>query len=257
MMDIAVTLGAIAAAMMTVDPREQFEARTYTNGAGEAIPYRLLQPSGYDGTRTYPLVLFFHGAGERGSDNEKQLFHGMADFAADAMRARHPAFVVAPQCPDGQQWVDTPWTADEHTLPEVPTDAMRLSLELVDALRKEFSIDPERIYVTGLSMGGFGAWDAISRRPELFAAGVIMCGGADVAQAERVRHVPVWMFHGDADTVVKPRRSRDMVAALRAVGARPVYTEYEGVGHNSWTATFANRAVWDWMFSQRRTRTAD
>jgi predicted peptidase len=229
------------------DFRDRFEVREFKN-----LKYRLLPPKEYDADQKYPLVIFFHGAGERGDDNEKQLVHGMADFASDDVMQNHPCFVAAPQCPDGVQWVDTPWTADSHTMPKEPTLPMQLSLELIGVLEKKFSIDANRIYVTGLSMGGFGVWDAIQRQPKRFAAAVPICGGGDPAYAKQIAHVPVWAFHGDQDTAVKVERSRNMIEAIKEAGGSPRYTEYPGVGHNSWAATYANRDVYAWLFAQKR-----
>ncbi len=235
--------------------RERFEARVFKSG-DSSLPYRLLRPKDYDANQCYPLVMFYHGAGERGVDNVKPLVHGMNDFASDDVMANYPCFVVAPQCPDGIQWVDTPWTADAHTMADKPTEPLRLSLELIISLQSEFSIDENRLYVTGLSMGGFGVWDAIQRHPNRFAAAVPVCGGGDPTFAKQIAHVPVWAFHGDADTAVKPKRSRDMIAALKAAGGSPKYTEYPGVGHNSWAATYANREMYAWLFTQKRSASA-
>lgn len=230
---------------------ERFEVRVFKTDHG-SLPYRLLRPKDYDASRRYPLVIFYHGAGERGDDNVKQLVHGMNDFASDDVMAKYPCFVIAPQCPNGVQWVDTPWSADAHTMPEKPTEPMRLSLELITSLQSELSIDANRLYVTGLSMGGFGVWDAIQRQPKRFAAAVPICGGGDPAFAKQLVQFPIWAFHGEADTAVKPKRSRDMVAALKAAGGSPKYTEYPGVGHNSWAATYANREMYARLFAQKQ-----
>ena len=126
-----------------------------------------------------------------------------------------------------------------------------MTLALIDSLGKEVSIDQQRVYVTGLSMGGFGVWDAIQRRPKLFAAAVPICSGGDTALAPSIKHLPIWAFHGDSDTTVKPQRLRDIIAALKAAGGQPRYTEYPNTGHNSWTATYANREVYAWLFAQK------
>ncbi|MGE3777113.1 MAG: prolyl oligopeptidase family serine peptidase, partial [Pirellulaceae bacterium] len=203
----------------------RWERRLYR--AGDAgLPYRLLCPTPGVPGDPWPLVIFLHGAGERGNDNEKQLVHGMSDLASDDVRWRFPAFVVAPQCPADEQWVDTPWTEPSHTMPEQPSLAMRLTLDLIQYLCDELPVDRRRLYVTGLSMGGFGVWDALQRHSDWFAAAAPVCGGGDVALASRIKDVPVWIFHGDEDPVVLPQRSRDMVAALQAAGGRPRYTEY-------------------------------
>jgi len=229
------------------DFRKRFEVRAFKN-----LPYRLLIPKSYDAKKSYPLVVFFHGAGERGNDNVKQLVHGMADFASDDVMDKYPCFVMAPQCPAGEQWVDTPWSAAAHKMPAKPTEPMQLSLELIGVLQNEFSIDANRIYVTGLSMGGFGTWDAIQRQPKRFAAAVPICGGGDPAYAKQIAHLPIWAFHGDKDGVVKVQRTRDMITAIKAAGGSPKYTEYPGVGHNAWTATYANRKLYAWLFAQKR-----
>jgi predicted peptidase len=197
-------------------------------------------------------VIFFHGAGERGDNNTAQLVHGMNNFASAEIREKYPAFVVAPQCPNNQKWADVDWSADKHTLTKEPSKSMKLSLELLDALQKEFSIDSSRLYVTGLSMGGYGTWDVIHRHPDLFAAAAPICGGGDPAGAKAMAKLPIWVFHGDQDTAVKVKRSREMVEALKAAGSDVKYTEYAGVGHDSWTATYKDPKFYEWLFAQKK-----
>ncbi len=227
------------------------EKKTFAGADGKALPYRLLKPDGAP-AKSYPLVVFLHGAGERGTDNEKQLVHGVPEFAKDENRKKYPCFLVAPQCPDGLKWVDVDWSADSHAQPKEPSEPARLVLELIESLRKEYPIDPKRIYLTGLSMGGFGAWDLIARRPELFAAAVPVCGGGDEAQAPRIAKLPIWAFHGAKDGVVKPRRSRNMVEALRKAGGLPGSTEYPHVGHDSWGPAYRDAEMMKWLFDQKR-----
>jgi predicted peptidase len=241
-----------AAPISAADWSDMYEARTYSDPQGGPLLYRLLKPQNYDSLKKYPLVLFLHGAGERGDDNQAQLKWGCEEFASDANRSQHPCFVVVPQCPEGEQWVDVPWSSDSHAMPEKPTAALRRSLELIESLQREFSIDPDRLYITGLSMGGYGVWDAIQRHPDRFAAAAPVCSGGDPQYAKAIAHVPVWAFHGAKDTVVKPHRSREMVEAIRAAGGEAKYTEYPDAAHNSWSATYANPELYAWMFSQRR-----
>jgi predicted peptidase len=144
------------------------------------------------------------------------------------------------------------WTAASHKLPDKPSEPLRLALELIEALCEELPIDRGRIYITGLSVGGYGVWDALSRWPELFAAGVPVCGGGDEALAERIAKVPVWAFHGARDGVVKPARSRNMIEALKQAGASPKYTEYADVGHNSWVRAYRDPELFRWLFAQKR-----
>jgi len=176
----------------------------------------------------------------------------MNDFASDEIMAKYPAFVIAPQCPDDRKWVEVDWRLDAHTLPESPSVSLEATLRLIEALQKEFDIDSTRIYLTGLSMGGYGVWDMLARKPELFAAAVPICGGGDPAVAAKFKDVPLWAFQGDQDDAVKPKRSREMIDALKAAGGTPKYTEYPGVGHDSWTQTYADPALYEWLFAQRK-----
>lgn len=235
------------------DLAERFEKKTFTNEKGESIPYRFLKPDpAAKPDAKYPLVIFLHGAGERGTDNARPLVHGVKKFATDEYRRKYPCFVIAPQCPGGSRWVEVDWALDSHTMPETISDPLRLTMELVASLQKELPIDPDRIYITGLSMGGFGTWDAVQRFPEKFAAAAPVCGGADLDRLNTIAKVPLWTFHGAKDTVVKPQRSRNAVEALKKAGGQPKYTEYPEVGHDSWVKAYDTAELYEWMFQQRR-----
>jgi predicted peptidase len=242
----------VPASSVRKDVAKVFEARVFQGGEGDALPYRLLKPIDYDAEKKYPLVIFLHGAGERGDDNERQLIHGGRSFADEALRRRHPAFVVAPQCPVEKKWVEVPWDARQHKAPADPGPTMARVFALLEELQQEFPIDRNRIYAVGLSMGGYGVWDVLGRKPGLLAAAVPICGGGDPAYADKCKSTSVWAFHGGADPVVIPERSREMIKALQAAGGKPIYTEYAGVGHDSWTLTFDNQLMWDWLFAQRK-----
>jgi len=248
-----VALG-ITAASDSADFRDLLEKKTFTDAPGATLNYRLLKPAEIDAGKKYPLVVFLHGGGERGDDNTAQLVHGIREFAAASHRQKYPCFLIAPQSPRDKTWADNKWTTKEHALPEKPVEPMRLTLELIDSLVKEFPIDADRIYITGLSMGGYGTWDALVRRPNFFAAAVPVCGGADVKMAVAIKHVPVWVFHGDKDAAVPVSRSREIVEALKKAGGKPKYTEYLGVGHKSWEAAYADPALHEWLFAQKRAK---
>jgi predicted peptidase len=233
------------------DNRARFEARTFDDGDYK-LPYRLLRPKDYDPSKKYPLVIFLHGAGERGTDNEKQLVHGMNDFASDEVMSTYPAFVMAPQCPEGEYWGGIDRLAKNPTPPDQLAPALAATLKAAEQLRQEFPLDNQRIYITGLSMGGYGSFSALTHRPELFAAAIIICGGGEPASAAKFKHVPVWAFHGAEDKVVPAERSREMIAALKDAGANPKYTEYPGVAHNSWAQTYANPEIYAWLFAQKK-----
>jgi predicted peptidase len=233
-----------------------FDAKTYTDASGAKLLYRLHVPKGYDASKKYPLVLFLHGAGGRGEDNLGQLVDARGNdatkWAAEEVQAKNPCFIVAPQCPANRKWVDMDWSAPKGTMPKEPTAELRMTMEVIRGIQKEYSIDPSRLYVTGLSMGGYGTWDLVCRHPELFAAAVPVCGGGDETQAERVKNLPIWCFHGANDKVVPTVRSRNMVEAIRTAGGDPKYTEYEGVGHDSWVKAYNEPDLHGWVFQQRK-----
>jgi len=229
-----------AAAQPAIPFADQYEARAW-------MPYRLLKPKDYDPKRSYPLVLFLHGMGERGSDNQAQLINGVSElFANDEARAKDPCFAVIPQCPDNDSWAN--WRQREAEL----TRPARAALDIVAAVQQEFNIDPARLYIGGLSMGGFGTWAIIAARPQMFAAAFPICGGGDPSQAARLANMPIWAFHGAQDEVVNPDMSRAMIAAIKQAGGNPRYTEYEGVGHASWVPAFKEPGLLEWLFAQKR-----
>lgn len=235
-----------------MDPVKLFEPREFADDDGGVLKYRLLKPLDYNPSRKYPLVIFLHGAGERGADNLVQLKHGMKDLCDPDRRRKNPCYVLAPQCPEDQSWANIDWTQDTIHLPEDMSSSLELVFGLVDSMLADAAIDKNRIYISGLSMGGYGTWDALYRRPNFFAAAVPICGGGDPATAEKIKHVPVWCFHGDADRAVKVEFSRNMITALQKAGGQPKYTEYAGVGHNSWSQTYANDELYEWLFRQKR-----
>ena len=241
----------LGSTMFDQQPEDVFQAKIFRAENGKTIPYRLYLPEKLDPSKKYPLVLFFHGAGERGTNNTSQLRWGLKPLYTYLKSHHVEAIVLAPQCPTQQQWVDTPWSEPSHTMPEQPTEALSLSIELLKSTIEKLPVDTNRIYVTGLSMGGFGAWDIVQRLPEMFAAAMPVCGGGDTAQARQFKNVPVWAFHGSKDTVVMPKRSRDMVKAINAAGGHAKLTEFP-VGHDSWKPAYREKEHWDWLFEQRK-----
>jgi predicted peptidase len=196
--------------------------------------------------------VFLHGMGERGADNVSQLVNGVSEFfASDAAMDRFPAVVIAPQCPDGEDSNEASWSNWKTGTPAI-TKPTRLVLEIAEAVRKELTIDSDRMYIGGLSMGGFGTWNVIQEYPDLFAAAFPICGGGDPKKAERIAKLPLWVFHGAKDETVPPQLSRDMVQAIQAAGGHPGYSEYPDVGHDSWTNAFEEPRLLPWLFVQRR-----
>lgn len=228
----------------------------------DTLPYRLLLPRDYDSSEKYPIVLFLHGAGERGNDNVKQLTHGSRIFLQGPIRRRSPAIVVFPQCPEDSYWSNVNINRDEKTGKRTfnfqpdgpPTKAMDLLLDLEKELLTTMPVDSSRIYVMGLSMGGMGTFEIVRRMPNTFAAAIPICGGADTSTARAIRKTAFWVFHGANDDVVPVKHSQDMVAALQSFfnSAPMQFTVYSNTGHNSWDQAFAEPDLLRWLFAQRR-----
>lgn len=226
-----------------------FSYEEYTNGAGDTLNYRQLI-SDYDPVSKYPLVIFLHGSGERGNDNEAQLKWGVMNFASSQNMKMHPSIVIAPQCPKNKRWAN--FLSEDMSFQSTPTKQMKLLKELIDQSIKNLPVDTSRIYITGLSMGGFGTFDAISRYPNLFTAAVPVCGGGDVTKSDRIYHIPIWIFHGALDGAVDPILSQKMVEALTKSGGHPGYTQYPETGHFSWIAAYSDAMMMDWLYSQHK-----
>jgi len=238
---------AVAKAQSKESPGKGFLARSYRSSTGETMQYRLFVAPGYDAAKKYPIVLWLHDAGGRGSDNLKQIsgsnFQGSHIWTTAENQARYHAFVVAPQADITKGW------ARPHA--NGPPVSIRLALEILDAIEKEYSIDPERVYVAGQSMGGEGVWAELSNSPGRFAAAIALCGYGDASMIPRVAKVPVWIFQGQADPVVNAEVARAWVASLKDAGGTPKYTEYPGIGHAVWDVAFGEPDLTPWLFAQR------
>ncbi|MEI6072679.1 MAG: prolyl oligopeptidase family serine peptidase [Verrucomicrobiae bacterium] len=231
------------------------EAQSYMNDSRQTMSYRLFKPRDFDPTKKYPLLLSFHGAGERGNDNEGQLTPWVAGWMAEEVQSKHPCIILMPQCPSGQQWVDTPWSKGSYEYSNIPiSKPMKLAKEIFDKLLKEKFVDTSRIYVMGASMGGYGTWNFVMRYPELVAAAVPVCGAGDPSMAQTINRIPIWAFHGDNDTTVPPSGSQDMVNAIEKGGGRRIkITIYEGVDHGSYMKSWREKELIEWVFNQKKT----
>ncbi len=235
MLVFAGVLSAAAPPRLTVS-RQQAMSFKPADEKTEALDYLLYLPPGYEQSpdKAYPLMLFLHGAGERGDDLSRvAAVHGPPKLVEQGRD--FPFIIVSPQCPE-KRW----WNAG-------------LVMPLLDAVCENLRVDEERVYVTGLSMGGFGTWSLATAHPDRFAAIAPICGGGDPDAADRIKHLPIWVFHGDKDHVVKLAKSQDMVDALNASGAERVrFTVYPGVGHNCWTRAYNDDRLYTWMLSHKR-----
>ena len=222
----------------------------------DTLNYRMLLPKNFDESKQYPLVLFLHGAGERGSDNKKQLVHGSRLFLNEKNRDSFPAILIFPQCPQTDYW--SKLEADRSTKPitfkfkydEAPTTAMALTMNLMDQLVTKPYVKTDQVYVMGLSMGGMGTFEIIHRKPEMFAAAIPICGGGDPKSVSTyAKEIPLWIIHGAKDDVVNPNLSLSMASAILSAGGFPKLTLYDFANHNSWDPAFAEPKFLTWLFS--------
>jgi len=234
---------------------DKYQAKVWQSPQGGTLLYRFRAPEKIERTKKYPLLFFLHGSGGRGNDNKGQIQDGgvIGAFAKQGVFSKHGSYVLAAQVSEGERWVDVDWTTLEHKMPQI-SNHMRMAFEALDAFvtDKKNQIDLDRIYVMGLSMGGYGTWDAIQRRPEFFAAAVPICGGGDTNMGKVLAKMPIWSWHGDKDKTIQVSRSREMDAAIKQAGGSPKYTEVKGRGHNVWTDVWNSKELWDWLYSQSR-----
>jgi predicted peptidase len=217
----------------------QIQAVFTKNVSGKGLNYQIYGNPKWDGKQRYPLLIWLHGAGQSGNDNESQASGSPKPFYSAAALEKHPCFVLMPQCPDRAiGWKDS--VADNL-------------IALIDDLANNLPIDRDRIYLTGSSMGGFGTFGIITKWPDVFACAVPLCGGGDLSKVELIKRVPIWIFHGDMDQSVTVENSRKMFAALQAVKGNVQYTELPGAGHLITTEVYGKPELEEWMFQQKRT----
>jgi predicted peptidase len=200
------------------------------------IGYQLFLPSGYaEGDKDWPLILFLHGRGE--SNGPLSLVKKWGPPLIVESTPDFPYIVVSPQCP-----ADDRWSSDGQ---------QALLAALLDEVVKQYRVDADRVYLTGLSMGGYGSWTLAAAHPDRFAAVVPICGGGDPAKAAELKNLPIWVFHGDQDKAVPLERSQEMVAAIQKAGGTQVrFTTLEHIGHNSWSAAYATPELYGWLNQQ-------
>jgi len=251
-------ISAVAFISLFAQDRSLYSKDLFVRG-NDTLRYRMMKPANYNPKKKYPVVLFLHGAGERGSDNEAQLTHGWNLFADSMNTAKYPAFVIFPQCPQNISWanVSVNRSAQPYQLEflsnQPMTKPLMLVSQLMDSLAESGSVNKKKIYVGGLSMGGMGTFDILWRKPNFFAAAFPICGGGDSTKALVYgRKFPIWVFHGADDPVVDVKNSRRMVAELQKAKAKVKYTEYPGVKHDSWTNAFAEPELLPWLFKQHK-----
>ena len=234
-----------------------FEKQLFISGE-DTLLCRILSPLNFEATKKYPVVVFLHGAGERGNDNEAQLNWGADAFLDSLTRVKYPAIVIFPQCPKNSKWSEyNKSSASDSTGYSWPSEqkmftSLKLVMDFIDTLRESSQVDSKRIYLGGLSMGGFGTLELLWRRPELFAAAFPICGAVNPEKSKKFKsNLPLWIFHGDSDPVIPVSNSRLLYSFLKDKSKKVKYTEYPGVGHNSWTNAMNEPQLMEWLFAQK------
>jgi len=240
-------VGGVAIVLRKPEPPPPYQERVYASTEGVRMPYRLYVPPNYDAKQKYPLVIWLHGSDAIGTDNLKQIT-GYNDAGTRVWTVHwkdFPTLVVAPQS------YERYWSLQPSPLPaEEP-----LVMNILAALEREFNIDPDRIYLAGQSMGGFGVWEFLEQRPDFYAAAIVLCGPVGpgmISDAHTIAHIPVWVFQGAKDDVVSVAGVRSMLESLRMAGGHPRYTEYPNLGHVIGPASFAESGLLPWLFAQKR-----
>ncbi|MEZ6114750.1 MAG: prolyl oligopeptidase family serine peptidase [Pirellulaceae bacterium] len=230
-------IGASSAFAADPEPGKQVEQTLKSEKVdGGTLDYLLFVPNPSKGNQKPPLMLFLHGAGERGNGNLPLVKkHGPPKNVES--NPDFPFVVISPQCPTGKWWTDE--------------NLQTMLLELIDKIETEQQTDSSRVYLTGLSMGGFGSWKLAAAHPERFAAVVPICGGGDPADAKSLAKLPIWVFHGAKDTAVPLKRSEEMVEAVKEAGGNIEFTVYPEAGHDSWTETYNNPKLYDWLLKHQ------
>lgn len=238
---------------------ELYREKNYTSKS-DTLPYRIMYPKNFNPNKKYPLVIFLHGSGERGDDNQMQLTHGATLFARDSVQEKFPAIVVFPQCKASSYWSNVIINEEnggtrsfEFINGGAPTHSMKMLINLVKHLSKEKYVDDERIYLGGLSMGGMGTFELLSRMPNVFAAAIPICGGGNPVPTKKyAQKVKIWIFHGEQDNVVSPEYSKIMAKAIKENGGDVRLTLYPNANHNSWDSAFAEPELLPWLFSIKK-----
>lgn len=246
--------------LLSAQTTEVFEKEQFVDG-NDTLKYRILYPKDFSKKKKYPVVLFLHGAGERGDDNKAQLVHGSSLFLKEEVRKDFPAIVIFPQAPKEDYWAKVEVKRD--TMPfqfdfknkEKPTQSLKLVMELMDSIVKKKFVNKDRVYVGGLSMGGMGTYEIIFKKPEMFAAAFAICGGANPEISSAYpKGFPIWIFHGEKDDIVPSGLSKAMAREINHHGGNAKLSLYPEDNHNSWDSAFSEPYLLPWLFSQKKTQ---
>lgn len=248
----------ICSAVLHAQDFKKFDKGSFIDGK-DSIYYRILFPENFDPKQKYPVLFFLHGSGERGSDNAKQLLNGGKLFLKPENRKQFPAIIIFPQCPENDFWANIKITTDSAGKRNFdlqtggkPTKIMKALLGMIENTLEKPYINKKQVYVGGLSMGGMGTFELLRRKPKTFAAAFTICGADNLANADKYKKVPLWIFQGGKDDVVNPSYSTATANQLKIIGKEVKFTLYPDANHNSWDPAFAEPKLLPWLFSHQK-----
>lgn len=235
----------------TNDIKELFFYGKFTSGSFK-LSYRMYVPYDYDPSNEYPVLMLLHGAGERGSDGTYHLTQGFPYLFSSTSNSVFGAIVMAPQCPEGYRWVETDWSGGNYSVNAIPeSEPMKGAMSVLGNIFRNYSVDRNRVFASGMSMGGFGTWDVLARHSDIFAAGVPICGGGDPSKVDILKNIPIKTFHGTSDNIVPSRGTKEMYDTICAAGGTKIsYTPMGGRDHFIWDDVYKQTWVYDWLLSQ-------
>lgn len=237
---------------------KKFDKGSFIDGK-DSISYRILFPENFDPKQKYPVVFFLHGRGESGNDNAKQLINGGKLFLKPENRKQFPAIIIFPQCPENDFWANVKIIPDstgkrnfDFQTGGKPTKIMSALLGMIDNFLDKPYTNKKQVYIGGLSMGGMGTFEVLRRKPKTFAAAFTICGADNLANADKYKKVPLWIFHGGKDDIVNPSYSTATANQLKIIGKEVKFTLYPDANHNSWDSAFAEPKLLSWLFSHQK-----
>ena len=237
---------------------DKYKKQLFTVGK-DTLKYRILYPRNFSEHKKYPVILFLHGAGERGNDNKTQLVHGGDLFLKKDIREKFPSIVIFPQVPKDDYWANVEVERDVHPFKldfhqqGAPTRSLSLAMKLMDSITSKKFVNKNKIYVAGLSMGGMGTYEILSRKPNMFAAAIAICGAADSSIVKKYQpNLDIWIFHGLKDDIVNPKYAMTMARVINSYGGNAKLSLYPNDNHNSWDSALAEPNLLPWLFSKSK-----
>ncbi len=244
---VSISLLFLSVIRLSAQQKGEFVSNKFVSENKDTLPYQFYISAGIDSSKTYPLIIWLHGKGERGNDNKKQLTL-IKKWLPDSLDKSYPGFILAPQCAADKMWSKYDKLADRITFDTITPEIQKSIISLMDELGKIYPIDTNRIYIMGISMGGFGVFDMITRYPDRFASAIPICGGGDPEMIEVLIKTPIWAFHGEKDVVVDQRHTVQIMKKI--VDDEHILTLYSGIGHDCWNKAFKEKNLIKWLFSK-------